>query len=79
MLWRAIPAEWVKGVWWDVKEIGRRLKKGIVPKEAVGKANPIVPRPAAYVVWASLMRLKASPAARGAGPGRPHEPRQRGL
>ena len=32
-----------------------------MPKEDVGKANPIAPRPAAYAVWASLNRLKASP------------------
>jgi putative transposase len=61
MLWRATPAGWVKGVWWDVKEVGRRLKKGIVPREAVGKANPIIPRPIIHAVLASLMALKASP------------------
>jgi hypothetical protein len=60
MLWRVTPAWWVKGVWWDVKEVMKRLKKGIVPKEAVGKANPIIPRPVAHAVWASLMALKAS-------------------
>jgi len=37
-----------------------RLKKEIVPREAVRKANPIAPRPAAYAVWASLMALRAS-------------------
>jgi putative transposase len=42
-----------------VKEVRKRLNKGVVPKEAVGKANPIVPRPVAYVVWASLKTLKA--------------------
>jgi hypothetical protein len=30
-----------------------------VPREAVKKANPIIPRPVAYVVWASLKTLKA--------------------
>jgi len=30
-----------------------------VPKEAVRKANPIIPRPVAYAVWTSLARLKA--------------------
>jgi putative transposase len=60
MLWRATPAGWVKGVWWDVKEVGRRLKKGIMPREAVGKANPIIPRPIIHAVLASLMALKAS-------------------
>jgi hypothetical protein len=59
MLWKATPAGWVKGVWWDVNEARKRLKK-VVPKEVVKKANPIIPRPVAYAVWTSLMALKAS-------------------
>jgi hypothetical protein len=59
MLWKITPEGDVKGEWWDVKEIGKRLKKEIVPKEAVKKANPIIPRPVAYVVWTSLKTLKA--------------------
>jgi hypothetical protein len=47
MLWRAIPAGWAKSVWWEAE---KRLKKEIASKEAVGKANPIVPRPATYVI-----------------------------
>jgi putative transposase len=58
MLWRATPAGWVKGVWWDVKEVGRRLKK-VVPKEAVRKTNPIIPRPIIHAVLTSLKTLKA--------------------
>jgi putative transposase len=61
MLWKTTPTGWVKGVWWDVKEARKRLKKGIVPRETVRKTNPIIPRPVAYAVWASLMALKASP------------------
>ncbi len=61
MLWKTTPTGWVKGVWWDVKEVRKRLGKGIVSKEAVGKANPIIPRPIIHAVWASLNRLKASP------------------
>jgi putative transposase len=61
MLWKTTPEGVVKAMWWDVKEARKRLKKGIVPKEAVGKANPIVPRPVAYAVWVSLKALKASP------------------
>jgi len=60
MLWKTTPTGWVKGVWWDVKKVKKRLKKGIVPKEAVRKTNPIAPRPVAYAVWASFMALKAS-------------------
>ena len=60
MLWKITPEGVVKGVWWDLKEIGKRLKKEIVPREAVGKANPIIPRPIVHAVWASLNRLKAS-------------------
>jgi len=61
MLWKTTPTGWVKGVWWDVKETRKRLKKGIVPREVVKKANPIIPRPIIHAVWASLNRLKASP------------------
>jgi transposase, IS605 OrfB family, central region len=60
MLWKTTPTGWVKSVWWDVKEARKRLKKGIVPREAVGKANPIVPRPILHAVWASLRALKVS-------------------
>jgi len=60
MLWKTTPTGWVKGVWWDVKETRKRLGKGVVPKEAVGKANPIIPRPIIHAVLASLMALKAS-------------------
>ena len=52
---------WVgEAVWWDVKEVRKRLGKGIVPKEVVKKANPIIPRPIVHAVLASLMALTAS-------------------
>jgi putative transposase len=60
MLWKTTPTGWVKGVWWDVKEARKRLRKKVVPREAVRKANPIIPRPIVYAVLASLNRLKAS-------------------
>jgi len=60
MLWKITPEGVVKGVWLDVKEIGKRLKKEIVPREAVRKANPIIPRPIVHAAWASLKALKAS-------------------
>jgi IS605 OrfB family transposase len=59
MLWKTTPTGWVKGVWWDVKEVRKRLRKKVVPKEVVRKTNPIIPRPVAYAVWTSLMALKA--------------------
>jgi len=59
MQWKITPEGVVKGVWWDVKEARKRLKKGIVPRETVKKVNPIIPRPVAYAVWASLKTLKA--------------------
>jgi putative transposase len=59
MLWKTTPTGWVKAVWWDVKEARKRLKKGIVPREAVRKTNPIIPRPIIHAVWVSLMALKA--------------------
>jgi putative transposase len=60
MLWKTTPTGWVKGVWWDVKEARKRLRKKVVPKEVVKKANPIIPRPIVHAVWTSLMTLKAS-------------------
>ncbi len=59
MLWKITPEGATKALWWDVKEVKKRLKKGIAPKEAVGKANPIIPRPIVHAVWVSLNRLKA--------------------
>jgi hypothetical protein len=43
-----------------VKEIGKRLNKGIMSKEIMGKANPIIPWPIIHAVWTSLRSLKAS-------------------
>jgi putative transposase len=62
MLWKTTPTGWVKGVWWDVKEARKRLKKGrgLVPKEAVRRRNPLVTWPVARAVWTSLRSLKAS-------------------
>jgi putative transposase len=59
MLWKTTPTGWVKTVWWGVKEARNRLEKGIVPREAVRKANLIIPRPAVHAVLVSLMALKA--------------------
>jgi len=41
--------------------VRKRLKKGIVPKETVKKANLIIPRPVAYAVRTSPRALKVSP------------------
>ncbi len=60
MLWKITPEGAAKALWWDVKEVRKRLKKGIVPREAVRKANPIIPRPIIHAVWTSLMAQKAS-------------------
>ena len=60
ILWKITPEGATKALWWDVKEVRKRLKKGIVPREAVGKANPIIPRPIIHAVWVSLTALKAS-------------------
>jgi len=60
MLWKTTPEGVVKVVWWDVKEVRKRLKKEIVPREAVGRANPIIPRPIVHAAWASLKTLMAS-------------------
>jgi len=62
MLWKATPEGAAKGVWWDVKEVGKRLRKeGITPKDAEKRGNPLVPWPVVRAVWTSLRSLKASP------------------
>jgi putative transposase len=62
MLWKITPEGVVKAVWWDVKEVRKRLKKRrrLVPKEAVRSKNPLVPWPVVCAMWASLKALKAS-------------------
>jgi len=61
MLWRVTPAGWVKGVWWDLKDVKRRLEKGrgLAPRDFAKRRNPLVPWPVAYAVWALLKALKA--------------------
>jgi IS605 OrfB family transposase len=61
MLWKITPEGAAKGVWWDLRDVKRRLEKGggLVSKEAVRRRNPLVPWPVAYAVWASLRSLKA--------------------
>jgi len=61
MLWKITPEGVVKAVWWDLKNVKRRLKKGrgLVPKEAVRRRNPLVTWPVVHAVWTSLKALKA--------------------
>jgi IS605 OrfB family transposase len=60
MLWKATPEGAAKGVWWDVKEVGKRLRKeGITPKDAEKRGNPLVPWPVVRAVWTSLKALQA--------------------
>jgi putative transposase len=61
MLWKATPTGWVKGVWWDLKDVKRRLEKGggLVPRDFAKRRNLLVPWPVACAVWASLKTLKA--------------------
>jgi len=90
MLWKITPEGVVKAVWWDVKEVRKRLRKKVVPKDVEKRGNPLVPRPIIHAVLASLMALKASsqwPAvlaraapmtpARGADEGRARAPPRR--
>jgi len=62
MLWKITPEGAAKGVWWDLKDVKRRLEKGggLVPKEAVRRKNPLVTWPVVHAVWTSLKSLKAS-------------------
>jgi putative transposase len=61
MLWKITPEGAAKAVWWDLKDVKRRLEKGrgLAPRDLAKKRNPLVPWPVAYAVWASLARLKA--------------------
>ena len=62
MLWKITPEGAAKGVWWDLKDVKGKLEKGrgLVPKEAVRRRNPLVPWPVVYAVWTSLKALMAS-------------------
>ncbi len=63
MLWKTTPTGWVKTVWWDLKDVKRRLEKGrgLVPRDFAKKKNPLVSWPIVCAVWTSLKTLKASP------------------
>ncbi len=60
MFWKVTPAGTAKGIWWDLKDVKRRLEKGggLVPKEAVRRRNPLVTWPVVRAVWTSLMAQK---------------------
>jgi putative transposase len=58
MLWKITPEGVVKGVWWDVKEARKRLKK-VMPKEVLRRRNPLVPWHIIRAVWSSLKTLRA--------------------
>jgi len=61
MLWKITPEGAAKGVWWDLKNVKRRLEKGrgLVPKKAVRRRNPLVTWPVVHAVWTSLKSLRA--------------------
>jgi IS605 OrfB family transposase len=62
MLWKTTPTGWVKTVWWDLKDVKRRLEegRGLVPRDFAKKKNPLVSWPVVCAVWTSLRALKAS-------------------
>ena len=62
MLWKITPEGAAKAPWWDLKNVKRRLEKGrgLVPKEAVRRRNPLVTWPVVHAVWTSLGAQKAS-------------------
>ncbi len=62
MLWKTTPTGWVKGVWWDLRDVKGRLEKGggLVPRDFAKRRNLLAPWLVARAVWASLRSLKAS-------------------
>jgi hypothetical protein len=62
MLWKTTPEGVVKAVWWNLKDVKRRLEKGrgLVPRDFAKRRNPLITWPVVYTVWTSLMALKAS-------------------
>jgi len=62
MLWKITPEGAAKAVWWDLKNVKRRLEKGrgLVPRELAKRRNPLVTWPVVYAIWTSLAQLKAS-------------------
>jgi len=80
MLWKTTPTGWVKGVWWDVKEARKKLKKGGCVEGGRGEGESH--HSAAHYTRRVDLAQDAEgqlPVARGAGPGRPHDPRPRRL
>jgi IS605 OrfB family transposase len=61
MLWKTTPTGWVKAVWWDLRDVKRRLERerGLVPKELAKRGNPLIPWPVVRATWASLKALQA--------------------
>jgi hypothetical protein len=61
MLWKTTPTGWTKAVWWDLRDVKRRLERerGLVPKELAKRKNPPIPWPVARATWASLKALQA--------------------
>jgi IS605 OrfB family transposase len=80
LLWKTTPAGWVKTVWWGVKEARKRLDKGDCAEGSCEEGEPH--HPAARCTRRLDLAHGAEgqlPVARGAGPGRPHDPHRRGL
>ncbi len=78
MLWKITPKGVVKSVWWDVKEARKRLKKGDRVKGGCGEGESH--HSAAYCTRRLGFAQQTEgqrQMARGAGPGRPHDPRPR--
>jgi len=78
MLWKTTPTGWVKGVWWDVKEAKKRLKKGDRAEGGCGEGESH--HSAAHCTRRLGLARGVEgrrQVARGAGPGRPHDPRPR--
>ncbi len=60
MLWKITPEGAAKAVWWDLRDVKRRLERGFVPRDFAKRRNPLVTWPVVYAIWTSLVRLKAS-------------------
>ena len=56
MLWKTTPESWVKGMWWDLKSLGKNMNW----RKRKGKSNPLIPHEIVQYLHTTLKEFKAS-------------------